>query len=125
MWPRPLTALWPNAARPSLAEVLKQTSLYPLSGVELDNPSGLFKRGEGYSCTMSFDVLPAIEFPTYEDLPVEQEKVVVDDTDVDAIVDRLRTDMAELVDLPIARLPQDGDQAVVEYKGFDEKLSFS
>ena len=104
----------------ALADVLKQTSLYPLSGVELDNPSGLFKRGEGYSCTMSFDVLPAIEFPVYEDLPVEQEKVVVDDADVDAILERLRTDTAELIDLPIARLPQDGDQAVVEYKGFDE-----
>lgn len=104
----------------ALADVLKKEGLHPLSGVELDNPSGLFKRGEGYSCTMSFDVLPAIEFPAYEGLEVDQEKVVVDDADVDAIIDRLRTDLAELVDLPLARLPQDGDQVVVDYKGFDE-----
>lgn len=107
-----------DALDTALTSALEQEKLFPLSGVDLDNGNAV-KRGEAFTCSMTFDVLPAIDFPAYTDLAVDQERVEVTEKDVDDIIEHLRGDMAELVDLPIARLPQDGDMVDVDYEGFE------
>jgi len=104
----------------ALAVALQKEKLFPLSAVDLDNPSGLFKRGSDYACTMSFDVLPDIDFPAYTGLAVEQPKVTFEDKETDELIARLREDIVDLKPLAIARLPQDGDLADVSYTGYNE-----
>lgn len=103
----------------ALTAALAQEKLHPLSGVDLDNAEAV-KRNTPFTCTMTFDVLPEITFSTYTDLPVEQERAEVTEKDVDDIIEHIRGDMAELVDLPLARLPQDGDMVDVDYEGFED-----
>lgn len=88
--------------------------------MEMDNHEA-FARNQEFKCAITFDVLPDIEFPNYDGLEVEQAKADVSDEDVNEIIERLRGNVAELIDVTEDRLPQDGDTVDVDYSGVDEE----
>ena len=103
-----------------LQQVLKDSNLTPVSSMEMDNHEA-FARNAEFKCSITFDVLPDIEFPNYDGLEVDQAKADVSDDDVNEIIERLRGSMAELVEVTEDRLPQDGDTVDVDYSGADEE----
>lgn len=103
-----------------LQQTLKDAGLTPVSNMEMDNHDA-FARDTEFKCSVSFDVLPEIEFPVYEGLEVDQAKSDVSDDDVNEIIERLRGSMAELIEVTEDRLPQDGDTVDVDYSGADEE----
>lgn len=103
-----------------LQKTLKDANLTPVSSMEMDNHEA-FARNQEFKCAISFEVLPDIEFPNYDGLEVEQAKADVSDEDVNEIIERLRGNVAELVDVVEDRLPQDGDTVDVDYSGVDEE----
>lgn len=103
-----------------LQKTLKDANLTPVSSMEMDNHEA-FARNQEFKCAIAFDVLPDIEFPNYEGLEVEQAGSDVSDEDVNEIIERLRGNMAALVDVTEDRLPQDGDTVDVDYSGVDEE----
>lgn len=113
-----LTRATEEAINAAVREVMESKGLEPFSRIEMD-AKGSFARGTDYACSLSFDVLPTIDFPTYEGLPVEQFKVVVDDADVDSILNRVRDNFAIPKDVEETRLPTDGDLVDVDYDGFE------
>ena len=56
-----------------LQKTLKESSLTPVSSMEMDNHDA-FARDTEFKCNVTFDVLPEIEFPNYEGLEVDQAK---------------------------------------------------
>ena len=103
-----------------LQKTLKDSSLTPVSSMEMDNHDA-FARDTEFKCNVTFDVLPEIEFPNYEGLEVDQAKADVSDEDVNEIIENLRGRMAELTEVTEDRLPQDGDTVDVDYSGTDEE----
>lgn len=103
-----------------LQKTLKDANLTPVSSMDMDNHEA-FARNREFKCGITFDVLPDIEFPNYDGLEVEQAKADVSDEDVNEIIERLRGNVAELVDVAEDRLPQDGDTVDVDYSGVDEE----
>lgn len=103
-----------------IQNTLKEASLAPVSSMEMDNHNA-FARDTEFKCTISFDVLPEIEFPVYEGLEVDQAKADVSDEDINEIIERMRGSMAELTEVTEDRLPQDGDTVDVDYSGTDEE----
>ena len=103
-----------------LQKTLKDSSLTPVSRMEMDNHDA-FARDTEFKCNVTFDVLPEIEFPNYEGLEVDQAKADVSDDDVNEIIENLRGRMAELTEVTEDRLPQDGDTVDVDYSGTDEE----
>ena len=103
-----------------LQKTLKDSSLTPVSSMEMDNHDA-FARDTEFKCNVTFDVLPEIEFPNYEGLEVDQAKADVSDDDVNEIIENLRGRMAELTEVTEDRLPQDGDTVDVDYSGTDEE----
>ena len=99
-----------------LQKTLKDANLTPVSSMEMDNHEA-FARNQEFKCAITFDVLPDIEFPNYDGLEVEQAKADVSDEDVNEIIERLRGNVAELIDVTEDRLPQDGDSVFLEYCG--------
>ena len=99
-----------------LQKTLKDSSLTPVSSMEMDNHDA-FARDTEFKCNVTFDVLPEIEFPNYEGLEVDQAKADVSDDDVNEIIENLRGRMAELTEVTEDRLPQDGDTVDVDYSG--------
>lgn len=100
-------------------EVLKEQGIEPFSRIDFDGDSEL-KRGQTFTCKLSFDVLPDIAFPVYEGLAVEEAKSEVGDEVIEEVVNRLRSRMASTTPVEEVRLPEDGDVADVDFDGFDE-----
>jgi FKBP-type peptidyl-prolyl cis-trans isomerase (trigger factor) len=77
-------------------DVMQKLDVSPLSGLDVDTPD-TFDRGKGFSYTIEFEVLPTFDLPPYEGMDVEQEKVVLDEKEVQDVLDRILRDRAELV----------------------------
>lgn len=107
-----------EAVNDSLRQALEAEALSPLSRPEADN-TALFEKNAPFSCSLQFDVLPAIDFPPYEGLDAEEDGCEVADDEVDEIIERLRGSMAEQKDMTKSRTPRDGDVVDVDYAGFE------
>lgn len=100
-------------------EVIDSTKLAPVSRIDFDG--GEIERGKEFVYSISFEVMPQFDLPPYEGFAVEQEEAVVDEAEIDAVIDRVRGNMAETVDVAEARKPGDGDIAVVDFEAFDDQ----
>ncbi len=85
-----------------------------------DYEGGGIERGKGFSCTVSFDVMPEFTMPDYVGLPVEQEEVVVPADEIDDTIKRLLSNMAEESPVDEARGPVDGESVDVDFAGFED-----
>jgi len=65
--------------------------------------------------TISFQHAPAFDLPEYKGLEVEEEEAKTSEKEVDQVIERIRGNLAELKVVKDARLPRDGDVAVVSF----------
>ena len=99
--------------------VMQELSVSPLSGINVDGPATI-ERGKGYDYTIEFETLPVFDLPNYEGLEVEQEKVVIDQKEVQSVIDRLRRDKARFVPAEGDAPAVDGQVANVDFEAFDD-----
>lgn len=96
-----------------VGEVLGELKVTPLGGLNVD--AGELLKGEDYAYTFSFETTPVLDLPEYKGLKVEQEKVEVKEEEVQVVIDRIRENMAQLVDVEEERQPVDGDVVVMSF----------
>ncbi|SKA72806.1 trigger factor [Desulfobaculum bizertense] len=101
-----------------LNEILGETKLQPLSRLDVDAKE--LVRGESFTYTVSFEVAPDFELPEYGKLEVEQEAVAVDSKEIEDVIERIRTNLAELKDVEEDRVAQDGDVAIINFNAWQE-----
>lgn len=101
-----------------LNEILGQIGVQPLSRLDVD--AGLLERDTEFVYTVSFEVAPDIELPVYDGLEVEQEKPEIRPEEIDSVVERIRSNMAELVKVEEDRAPVDGDIAVISFNAWQD-----
>lgn len=99
-------------------DVMQKLNVMPLSGLDVDTPDS-FERGKGFAYTIEFEVLPAFTLPPYEGMDVEQEKVVVDQKEVQEVLDRILRDRAQLVPVDGTGPAVDGQIATVDFAAFE------
>lgn len=99
-------------------DVMQKLDVSPLSGLDVDTPD-TFDRGKGFSYTIEFEVLPTFDLPPYEGMDVEQEKVVLDEKEVQDVLDRILRDRAKLVPIDGTGPAVDGQVATVDFAAFD------
>ncbi|THB71840.1 MAG: trigger factor [Desulfovibrio sp.] len=100
-------------------EIMDELKVSPVSGIDYDGAESLVK-GEDFSYSITFEVMPEFELPSLEGLSVEEEEPEVDEDEVQAVIDRIRNQMAELKDVEEKRKAQDGDVVMVTFQGQDE-----
>ena len=105
----------------NLGEVFKELDTEPLGNLSFDENETPLVRGKDFSYTFSFELMPEIKLPKYEDIGVEEDDVKVEDKEIDEVIDRVRRGMAERVDVEEARLAGDNDVVTMDFEGFDEK----
>lgn len=106
-----------------LNEIMTELKLAPLSGIKVDNPGEIVK-GEPYAYTFTFEVPPVLELPEYRGRKVEQESVVIDESEIDQVVERIRGNLAELRDVEEKRKAKDGDIAVIDFAAIGDVKAF-
>lgn len=99
-------------------DVMQKLNVMPLSGLDVDTPDS-FERGKGFAYTIEFEVLPAFGLPPYEGMDVEQEKVEVDQKEVQEVLDRILRDRAQLVPVDGSGPAVDGQVATVDFAAFE------
>lgn len=106
-----------------VGEALAKAGLEPVSGIQFVEDGGELSRGKGLSFSVEFEVLPVFELPAYEGMEVEKEKAVVTDEEVDAVIERIRRDRAELLDVAGEGPAVDGQIANISFEAFDDGKS--
>ncbi|MCL1939634.1 MAG: trigger factor [Desulfovibrionaceae bacterium] len=99
-------------------EIIGEGELTPVSRIDYDG--GELARDHDFVYSISFEVLPEFDLPAYEGFAVEQEESEVDESEVSAVVERLRSNMGEIITVGETREPKDGEIAVVDFEAFDE-----
>lgn len=86
----------------SLAEALEKLEAQPCSPLNAHFDGNRLEKGKSLDFSVEFDVFPEFELPDYAGVPVDQEKTLVEDAELDAVLERLRTERAKIVptDLP-------------------------
>lgn len=102
-------------------EIVSESKLNPVSRIDFDG--GDLERGKDFVYSISFEVMPEFDLPAYEGFETEQEEAEVNEDEIDAVVDRLRSNMAEVITIGEEREARDGDIAVIDFSALDENGS--
>ena len=105
----------------NIGEALRELDMEPVTGISLDGAEKPLKRGEDFTYSFSFEVMPSFELPAYTGITVEEEKAIVADEEVDQVIDRIRRNMGTREDVTEKRLPQDNDIVSMDFEGTDEE----
>ena len=100
-------------------EIISENKMAPVSRIDFDG--GEIVRGFDFVYTIEFEVMPEFDLPDYEDFEVEQEEAEVNEEEIDAVIGRVRSNMADIVTVGETRTPADGEIAVLDFEAFDEK----
>ena len=99
-------------------EIIGEGAFTPVSRIDFDG--GELERDKEFVYSISFEVMPDFDLPAYEGFEAEQEEAEVDEDEISAVVERVRSNMGEIVTVGEARTPEDGEIAVVDFEAFDE-----
>ncbi len=105
-----------------LNQIMGEMKLTPMSGLQVDSEE--IVKDEDFTYSFSFEVAPVLDLPEYKGVAVEQEEVLPDEKEVQAVIDRVRERMAELVDVEEKRKPVDGEIVVVDFAALGEGKVF-
>jgi trigger factor len=96
----------------SFRQVMKDRGLQPVGEPQLDHLDP-FIEGAPMKYKARFEVKPAIELREYRGIEIEDPKIEITDTDVDAMIERLR-DQGSVYRVETERGLDDGDFAVID-----------
>lgn len=100
-------------------DVMQKLDVTPVSGLNLSDESA-FEKGQPFTYSMEFEVLPTFDLPPYEGLEVEQEKVVIKDEEVDEVLARIRRDHATLIPVDGDGPAVDGQIANIDFSAYED-----
>lgn len=100
-----------------LNEILSMEKITPLSRISVD--SGEMERDKEFVYSFGYEVAPHIDLPPYTGLAAEMDTPEVEAAEIDAVVERVRNSMAELVTVEEKRSPREGEVAVIGFTAFE------
>ena len=98
-------------------EIMGDLKLSPLSGLEVSDAA--LSKDTPLDYTFTFEHAPAFDLPEYKGLAIEEEDVLVSDAEIDAVIERVRKNLAEVSPVSGDRMPADGDVVSVTFEAFE------
>ena len=102
-------------------QIMGELGVSPLSRIDVGE--ALLEKGKPLDYSFSFEHAAAFELPDYKGLTIDQEEVQVADADIDAVIERLRRNLAEVNPISDDRQPADGDVVSVSFEAFENGQS--
>lgn len=106
-----------DAINRAVPEALTAEKLQALERPEVDVKKTV--PGQTLEFTLEVDVLPKITLGDYKKLKAEKPKVSVSKADIDEVIERMRVGFSDKKE--VKRPAKDGDEVIIDFKGFDEK----
>ncbi|MCC8194081.1 MAG: trigger factor [Deltaproteobacteria bacterium] len=104
----------------NISQILDEMDVEPLGELSFDGENSPLTRGKEFTYAFTFELMPEMDLPVYEGIGVEEEEPVVDESEIDEVIERVRRGMAERIPVEEKRLPADGDVVTMDFAGFDE-----
>lgn len=98
-------------------EVMNELGIAPLSRIDVD--AGDITRDEPFEYSFSFEVAPQFDLPDYAGLPVEQERAEASDVEVQLVIDRIQSNLAQYATLMEDRPATGTDVVVVDFQALE------
>ncbi len=98
----------------SFQEAVMQEKLQPVGGPSIEPVN--MKEGEPLEYKATFEVYPEIEVADVSSLEVSRYEVDIEESDIDKMIENLRKQRQSWE--AVERASQDGDQVIVDFKGF-------
>jgi len=95
-------------------KAIEEQELKPVAVVEISDV--VFAKGQGLAFKAVVDIAPDFKLPKYKKISVKAKDVAVDEKDVDAAIDRIKTNMARFEDAN-ERESRAGDLVMVDFRG--------
>lgn len=97
-------------------KALKESNVDPINypEFEFEDPS----ETKDFSFTAIFDIRPEVKIKKWEGLEVDREKLVLDQTKVDQVLNNIRNSRATYEDVLEQRAAAMGDMSVIDFDGF-------
>jgi trigger factor len=106
--------------RSSFQYAAREQNLVPVGDPRIEGLSSA--KGKGLRYAAIFEVLPQIELKTVDGLEVERETAEIKEADIDAMVESLRKQRPNWVE--VARAAQHGDRVTVDFDGTIDGAAF-
>lgn len=97
-------------------EALEEHSLEPLGQPQIEFE--LVKESEPFKFNAQFEIRPEVTIEQFENLPVEKEKLELDDKKIESVLENLRQSRIKETPLLIIRPAMKGDLATIDFAGF-------
>ncbi len=104
----------------NISQILEEMDVEPMGELSFEGDTSPLKRGEEFAYSFSFEVMPEMTLPEYENIGIEEDDVVVEDEEIDDVIERVRKSMAERTLVEEKRLVADGDILVMDFEGFNK-----
>lgn len=98
-------------------QIMGELDISPLSRIDVGETDVV--KGEPMVYTFSFEHAPEFDLPDYKGLSIDQEEAKVAESDIDAVIERLRGNLAEERLITEDRQPADGDVVTVTFEAFE------
>lgn len=98
-------------------EIMGELKLSPLSGLEVSEAA--LAKDTPLDYTFTFEHAPAFELPEYKGQAIEEEDVLVGDAEIDAVIERVRKNLAEVTPISDNRPAVDGEVVSVTFEAFE------
>lgn len=106
-----------DAINRAVPEAFAGEQLQPLDRPEVEVKK--YVPGQELEFTAEVAVLPPIKLGNYKNLKTTKPNISVTKKDIDLVIERMRTGFSEKN--PVKRAVKDGDEASIDFKGFDSK----
>lgn len=106
-----------DAINRAVPEAFAQENLQPLDRPEVEVKKHV--PNQELEFTAEVEVLPPTKLGDYKKLKAEKPKITITKKDIDDVIERMQTGFSEKKD--VDRAVKDGDEATIDFKGFDSK----
>ena len=97
----------------SYTDAVIQEKLHPAGGPHIEPEAS--KEGEGLAYVATFEIMPDVKLSNLEKISIKKPEVSIGDTDLDAMVEKLRKQKATWEE--VDRKSAEGDRVVVDFEG--------
>lgn len=105
-----------NLFNDSYFKYIQENKIFPVDHPEVNADS--LVEGEPFKFSATIEVYPDVVVNDYEGFEVVKEKFVADDKAVDARIEQMRNNMAQLQPVAEERPAASGDHVVIDFEGF-------
>ncbi len=106
-----------DAINRAVPEAFESEKLQPIDRPEVDVKK--YVPGQTLEFTAEVTVLPPIKLGDYKKLKVTKPNISITKKDVDEVIERMRSGFSDKKE--VKRAAKDGDEATIDFKGFDSK----